>query len=336
MVRIWDAGSEGSVLILVDDKLYHCTTSDGPEEISTVTMDQASTVLPRSIKQAVVIMHNPKNERSNYQIQLLDWSPLSSNYSEEIEMIGSIPSKIELRWVSEKEAAEGARGGAISKKRNAESITVLGPGQAGRENAGVSERIAPKKKAKSSDYDMAVAGSQGQAIGTSIADRLKQLSEVNMDTYDEVGEGGQSPVERKKPMTRKDFVAKRATTESLTQLLTQALRGSDDGLLELALAVKDKKVMRQTMKRLDSYCVDILLTKLTYRLASKPQRAEELAAWLSLVLESGRVKQMGQLQPLKNLLQDRIDALPLLLQLQGRLSMVDAQKRLGKKNCARK
>ena len=137
-------------------------------------------------------------------------------------------------------------------------------------------------------------------------------------------------------MTRKDFVAKRATTESLTQLLTQALRGSDDGLLELALAVKDKKVMRQTMKRLDSYCVDILLTKLTYRLASKPQRAEELAAWLSLVLESGRVKQMGQLQPLKNLLQDRIDALPLLLQLQGRLSMVDAQKRLGKKNCARK
>ena len=330
MVRVWDAGSEGSVLILVDDKLYHCTTSDGPEEVSKVTMDQSSTVIPRSTKQAAVIMHNPKDARSSYQIQLLDWSPLSSNI-EDIQMIGSIPSKIELRWVSDEEAAGGARGGSISKKRNAESITVLGPGQAGRESSGVSERTA-KKKLKHSDMDM--AGSDDPSMGMSIADRLKQLAEVS-DGGDEEEEGGQSSVEKfKKPMTKKDFVAKRATTESLTQLLTQALRGGDDGLLELALSVKDKNILQQTMKGLDSYCIDILLTKLTTRLASKPQRAEELAFWLSYVLESGRVQQMGQLQPLKNLLQDRIDAFPHLLRLEGRLSMVNAEKRRGRKRLA--
>ena len=327
-VRVWDAGSEGSVLTLVDDKLYHCTSKDGAVEVSKVTMDRASAIIPRSMKQAVVVMYNPGGTRSTYQVQLLDWSPLSSNI-QDIQMIGSIPPKIELYWAADdsEEPTVTTKEVPSNKKRNSESI--LGPGQAGHEIAAVSERTP--KKAKQLDMVLVdTVTSEGSILGTSIADRLKQL--VDVDDIIEDDDGGQSSVEKfKTPITRKDFVAKRATTEALAEILSQALRGGDDGLLELALSVRDRNVLRQTMRGLDSYCIDILLAKLTTRLASKPQRAEELAFWLSCVLESGRVQQMGQLQPLKNLLQDRIDAFPHLLRLEGRLSMVNAEKRQGRK-----
>ena len=323
-VRVWDAGSEGSVLALVDDKLYLCTAKEGAVEVSKVTMDHASAVIPRSTKQAVVVMHNPGGTRSTYQVQLLDWSPLSSNI-QDIQMIGSIPPKIELYWTAHE--SEVPTSVPSNKKRNSESI--LGPGQAGRESTAVSERTP--KKAKQLDMDMVdKVTAEYSTLGVSIEDRLKQLAEVNDIVEDE--DRGQSGVEKfETPITRKDFVAKRATTEALTEILSQALRGGDDGLLELALSVRDRNILQQTMKCLDSYCIDILLAKLTTRLASKPQRAEELAFWLSCVLESGRVQQMGQLHPLKNLLQDRINAFPHLLRLEGRLSMVNAEKRQGRK-----
>ena len=174
--------------------------------------------------------------------------------------------------------------------------------------------------------DDTVVAAEADVLEMSLADRLKQLTEVNDFVVDE--DGGQSSLERlRAPTSRKGFVAKRATTEALAGLLSQAMLGGDDGLLELALSVKDSNVLHETIKGLDSHCVDILLNKLTTRLASKPHRAEELALWLSCLLEIGRAEHQGQLHSLKNLLRDRVEAFPHLLRLEGRLSMVNAEKR---------
>lgn len=357
-VRVWNAeATDGSILVLVDDKLYHCSAKEGPKEISKLTtVDHVSTVIPHpsNSKQATVVLHNPNDARSSYQIQLLDWTTSSSG-DDDVSMIASIPDAIELRWVSPDDVAGGSAtskaaassSSSATKKRNVESITVLGPGQAGAENATVSERTQRKKKKtgeasnddddeedndemevdeEDEDEEVDFLDQQDPTMGMSIAERLKALSEA----HGEANEEDDDEVDIAKAASRTNFVVKRATTESLTQLLTQALRGGDDGLLELALSVKDKNILQATMIDLDRHCIDILLTKLTTRLASKPQRAEDLGMWLSYVLESGRVSQLGQLQPLKNLLQDRIDAFPHLLRLEGRLSMVNAKKRRGR------
>ena len=81
-------------------------------------------------------------------------------------------------------------------------------------------------------------------------------------------------------------------------------------------------MLQLSLQELQDSHMEILLAKLTYRLASKPNRAAELAVWISVVLQSGKVRHPQQLRPLRNLLQERIDSFPHLLRLEGRLSML--------------
>jgi hypothetical protein len=64
------------------------------------------------------------------------------------------------------------------------------------------------------------------------------------------------------------------------------------------------------------------LTALTTRLASKPARAEHLCAWLTVILQSGKIRSAEHVQPLRNLIQERLEVFPALLKLDGRLSMM--------------
>jgi hypothetical protein len=188
---------------------------------------------------------------------------------------------------------------STSTKRPATSSVTqtLGPGQAGSESLDVNDR--PAKKSKSTGEE--------EAEEPTIAERLQRLQQV-LDQEDEEEEI--------------KFRPKQATTESLSHLLHQALSSSDDSMLELALDVRDAKVRQHSIDDLAVDQATLLLNKLTARLAKKPSRASALVPWIQLVLLSGKIQSSSPLLPLKNLVQERIEVFPQLLQLEGRLSML--------------
>jgi U3 small nucleolar RNA-associated protein 5 len=126
-------------------------------------------------------------------------------------------------------------------------------------------------------------------------------------------------VQRRTIKNENKFVVKHATTESLTQLLIQGLQSSDGSMLEQAFQVRDKDILRTTCRALSSDQVLVLFDALIQRLASKPNRAEQLVAWVSAILQSNQITNVQHLQPLQNLLSERLEVFPLLLQLEGRL-----------------
>jgi len=168
----------------------------------------------------------------------------------------------------------------------------------------VDEQLDKKKQKYEADPDL---------DEPTIAERLKQLAEE----FDRVEDD-----DAVLPAEGLDFEPKRATTESLAKLLHQALSSGDDPMLELALGVRDKSVITTSLKGLDPDEVGLLLTKLTMRLSSKPTRAADLVPWIGNVLATGKIRQANLLRPLRNLLQERVESFPHLLQLEGRLSML--------------
>jgi len=120
------------------------------------------------------------------------------------------------------------------------------------------------------------------------------------------------------------------TTQSLSQLLEQALKGGDDTLLELALSspTSDERLIEESVQSLSDASMAQLLMALTSRLATKPSRAEALIPWFTALLECSRdgsgggIRSMRQWQALQNLLQERTSVFADLLQLDGRLSMM--------------
>jgi len=194
--------------------------------------------------------------------------------------------------------------------------------------------------------------------GTTIAERLALLSsELDRDSDDEDDEttplnGAASP--RSKPKVP-------ITSDSLLTLLRQALTSNDDSQLETALQVSDKKMIKTSIDALcaESMSEDFsgtnlvmtLLSKLTTRLSRKAGRAERLSYWVSATLVSlispsessamsdswggggggsSTLLEMGTTQmeiathlgPLRNMLSERVDSLPSLLKLEGRLGLL--------------
>jgi hypothetical protein len=214
-----------------------------------------------------------------------------------------------------------------AKKRRPTEITVLGPGQAGSESA----TSAKKMKVSTEDEDEMeedVENSDNDdenddVKNMTIAERLQMLKEA-LDEDDDALEGeedgdGVDFVAADK--TTVSFQPKQATTESLKELLSQALQSSDDHLLELALMVQDVKIIATTLKEMDGELLVILLGKLTSRLASTPLRAESLSVWISHCLKRGTFNP-EHLAVLRNLLYERIESFSDLLRLEGRLSMM--------------
>lgn len=220
---------------------------------------------------------------------------------------------------------------AGTKKRKPTETAVLGPGQAGAETASSVKKIrviqdeddaqdlGDSEKGNDDDDD-----ENDDAHNMTIADRLAMLKEA----LDEDAEGVDDDDDEEEDV---DFVAsdkttfkfkpKTATTESLKELLSQALQSSDDNLLELALMVRDANIIATTLKEMDGELLVILLGKLTSRLASSPLRAESLSVWISHCLKRGTFHP-EHLAVLRNLLYERIESFSDLLRLEGRLSMM--------------
>jgi hypothetical protein len=289
-----------SYSLLVNDRLY--SVEEKSHELLTrlSSKHQSSLFLYKSKLLSIV---HPKSGGPQSQWYELDDSDLASN--------------IQLGESPEGKTDTPKRKAAI---QTAEP-TILGPGQAG------SEAAPPTKKTKKAgeDNNMEVDDNDdesdeedGDEKGISIAERLQQLTDTleheDDDDDDDDDEG-------RVDASGSSFKPSKATTESLKEFLTQAVQSDDDALLELALAVRDVKVISQTLKEIDSALVVVLLGKITARLASTPLRAESLAVWLSYCLKTGRF-QSHELASLRNLLHERIESFPDLLRLEGRLSMM--------------
>lgn len=195
-------------------------------------------------------------------------------------------------------------------------------------------------------------GNKEAGDGTTIAERLALLSSQldHNDNNDKTNTSTDNATEL--------TTAKPVTSDSLLTLLRQALASNDDTQLEIALQVSDKIMITNSVDALcaesmeahheDTNLVMTLLSKLTTRLSRKGGRAETIGFWVSATLlvlispsappesdESGggggsmmlemgtsQVEVAKHLGPLRNMLSERVESLPSLLRLEGRLGLL--------------
>jgi U3 small nucleolar RNA-associated protein 5 len=125
--------------------------------------------------------------------------------------------------------------------------------------------------------------------------------------------------------------------QSLTTVLTQALKTDDTELLESCLHTNDLTIVRNTIERIDSSLAGVLLTKLASRLYRRPGRAGNLMTWVQWTLIShggvlsSQPKVVHSLNSLQKVLSERAKGLNSLLALKGKLDMLDLQMDLRRK-----
>ena len=300
--------TEDSFTVLHSDSLY--SVSNGKNK-SSEKLTQVSSNHPVALflknKKALALIHERSSE---FRVEWIDFS------SDELPDVYRLD---ENQAHNSKTTIDAAN----TKKRNASSIQVLGPGQAGSEN----KDSVKKLKANQQDDEMSVDGDKDADVddkNLTIAERLQMLTDaLDDEEEDEENENGDAGVTAAiaAAVGKTRFKPQKATTESLNELLTQALQSSDDSLLELALSVHDVKIIAMSIKEMDEDLLVILLGKLTSRLASSPLRAEVLSVWISNCLKRGSFDS-DHLAVLRNMLYERIESFSDLLRLEGRLSMM--------------
>jgi len=189
------------------------------------------------------------------------------------------------------------------------SATTLGAGQAGQESLTVTDR--PVKRSKPTKGEV-------EEEDPSIAQRLKQLQQQ----IKQEDEANDNKSEKKKGKRNKTV----ATTESVSHLLHQALKSSDHSMLELALKVKDAKVRSTSIDDLTSSEATHFLNLLTSKLSRKPHTAFQYLPWVTDLLASGLITTNEPIEPLQNMIKERTEVFPQLLQLDGRLTFLTTMK----------
>lgn len=125
--------------------------------------------------------------------------------------------------------------------------------------------------------------------------------------------------------------------QSLTTVLTQALKTDDTELLESCLHTTDLVTIRNTIERIDSNLAGILLNKLASRLYRRPGRAGNLMTWVqwTLIAHGGALasqpKVIHSLNGLQKVLSERAKGLNSLLALKGKLDLLEGQMDLRRK-----
>jgi hypothetical protein len=308
------------------------------EEENTQSND--STILEAffSNEEDLVMMELTMKGLQNFKVNLvrLAWKNREGNLFPKDENDGDNDSNEEISQSRKKRK--------VPETSKANANLVLGPGESGGEALTVTDFSAKRaKKDEDSEDDFVLEDVDDDVDGsTTIAQRLALLSS-ELDRDDDE----QDLLVRN---TRsQNFAVKSATSDSLVVLLKQALQANDDSQLEVALQVSDKKVIENSIMALSTHVDDddanqesngemiiMLLTKLVTRLSRKPSRAQQLSFWIRTVLvvlisssNDGSVK-MGKaekdiasrLAPLRSMLSERVESLPALLRLEGRLGLI--------------
>lgn len=128
----------------------------------------------------------------------------------------------------------------------------------------------------------------------------------------------------------------RHTAGTLTVVLAQALRNNDHSLLETVLCNRDPSVIQKTINRLDASLAVVLLDRLAERITRQQLRFEQLNFWLKwiIIIHGGVLSSMpnmsNKLASLHAILTKKAHQLPRLLELQGRVNMLQQQNSLKK------
>ncbi|KAF8001465.1 hypothetical protein HF325_003966 [Metschnikowia pulcherrima] len=126
------------------------------------------------------------------------------------------------------------------------------------------------------------------------------------------------------------------TAGTLTVVLSQALRNNDHSLLETVLANRDPAVVQNTISRLEASLAVVLLDRLAERITRQTQRFDQMNFWLKwiIIVHGGVLSSMpnlsNKLASLHAVLTKKATTLPRLLELQGRLNMIEQQSALKK------
>ena len=144
----------------------------------------------------------------------------------------------------------------------------------GQRLADLEQQAADTAAAAAADEVVAAATQQQQELLA--PSQQQQLKQQQQQQQRVLGSGGVAGTASLPPGPLK--------ADSLSVLLTQALRSSDRALLEQCLAVGNERVIANTVRRLLPLDAALLLRAAVERLQSRPSRGQQLAAWIQAVL----------------------------------------------------
>jgi hypothetical protein len=236
---------------------------------------------------------------------------------------------------------------AAAPQQNGRDVDMLGPDNAGE---AVHQRVSSKASRKrqepepdaaaaagvaadadalaedeDEDEDMDAAGEQtlGQRVA-SLEQQQQQQQEAAM-----AAAGGQQ--QQQQSSAAAQLPPGPVKADSLSVLLSQALRSGDRALLEQCLGVSNERVIANSVKRLVPLDAALLLRAAVERLQSKPVRGQQMAAWIHAVLLHHTAYLMAApgaapvMSSLYSIIEARLSVQRQLLSLAGRLELLLAQ-----------
>ncbi|KAJ6789140.1 hypothetical protein PWT90_01532 [Aphanocladium album] len=257
----------------------------------------------------------------------------------------NIPSKNTIdeshTSVSGTDALQGSNVDTIEISSDAESEYTSGEEDAAEQVNGTKEAVpAPsdsKKKTNSTAAPAAAAADDSNDAGSDAEGGSPTFGELlrGNETID-VSSLLQQAVTSTAVQPSRAAIAP-PSLQSLTTVLTQALKTDDTELLESCLHTTDLTTIRNTIERIDSSLAGILLNKLAARLYRRPGRAGNLMIWVkwTLIAHGGALssqpKVVQSLNGLQKVLAERAKGLNSLLALKGKLDLLEGQMELRRK-----
>ena len=263
----------------------------------------------------------------------------NGQYQIQSEAISESNDEIDLSWKNPEDEKKKEDKDQKQNQKRKQNSSVLGPGQVGGEALISEGPVSKKSKVASSGKDEDDAEEDEPTVGErllllqqtldgEVDDDEDEKGDVAMKDRDDEDSDGSEDNDSEQDESEEalakayGFSPKRATTESLGKLLEQGLQSGEDRMIELALAVGDRQILHRTCEELSDSLLPGLMNALTSRIAAKSGRAEHLCLWLSVLLRTGRIRSIAHLQPLRNLIQERVEVFPDLLRLQGRVNLM--------------
>jgi U3 small nucleolar RNA-associated protein 5 len=175
------------------------------------------------------------------------------------------------------------------------------------------------------DEDMSASGEQtlGQRVAN-LEQQQQQQQEAGL-----AAAGGQQ--QQQSGVAAASLPPGPVKADSLSVLLSQALRSGDRALLEQCLGVANERVVANSVKRLVPLDAALLLRAAVERLQSRPARGQQMAGWIHAVLLHHTAYLMAApgaapvMSSLYSIIEARLSVQRQLLSLAGRLELLLAQ-----------
>ncbi|POR32906.1 U3 small nucleolar RNA-associated protein 5 [Tolypocladium paradoxum] len=218
---------------------------------------------------------------------------------------------------------EGSEDDISGQEDSDEVEQVNGEGDATKLAAAVAARVNGKHAGRD---DAGAEESDGEPTSPSFGELLRDNEAIDVPALlQQSGTASDAAIQR--PRT----AVVPPSHQSLTTVLTQALRTDDTELLESCLHSNDLAIVRNTIEGIDSSLAGNLLTKLAARLYRRPGRAGNLMTWVQWTLVShggalaSQPKVIHNLNGLQKVLAERAKGLNSLLALKGKLDLLHGQ-----------